>query len=52
MEETADRQNDVMLMMLGVQVSIVAAVFELFPIVVVGALFTFLVYTNELRRRR
>jgi hypothetical protein len=42
-----------MLMILGVQLSIIGAVVdELILLLAVGPLFTFAVYTNELRRRR
>ncbi|WP_436911494.1 hypothetical protein [Halosimplex marinum] len=53
MTETAARQNDIMLMIIGLQLSIIGAVVdELIALLAVGPLFTFPVYTNELRRRR
>jgi hypothetical protein len=53
MRDTTARQNDIMLMLIGVQLSIVGlAIDDLFLLVPVGALFTLAVYTNELRRRR
>lgn len=53
MTDTTARQNDIMLMILGVQLSIIGAVVnELILLLAVGPLFTFAVYTNELRRRR
>lgn len=52
MSDTTDRQNDIMLMILGLQLSVVGAAFDdLILFFVVGTLFTFAVYTNELRRR-
>jgi len=53
MNDTAARQNDIMLMLVGVQLSIVGAVVdELVLLLAVGPLFTVAVYTNELRRRQ
>lgn len=53
MSDTADRLNDVMLMIIGLQLSIVGAfIDELIVLLAVGPLFTIGVYTNELRRRR
>jgi hypothetical protein len=53
MSDTAARQNDIMLMIIGLQLSVVgAAVDELILLLAVGPLFTIAVYTNELRRRR
>lgn len=53
MSDTATRQNDIMLMIIGLQLSIVGAVVdELILLLAVGPLFTLAVYTNELRRRR
>ena len=51
MSDIADRQNDIMLMLIGVQLSVIGAVIsDLFLLVPIGALFTFAVYTNEIRR--
>lgn len=53
MSDTAARQNDIMLMIIGLQLSVVGAVVDqLVLLLAVGPLFTFAVYTNELRRRR
>lgn len=53
MSDTAARQNDIMLMIVGLQLTVLgAAVDQLVLFLVVGPLFTFAVYTNELRRRR
>ncbi|MDQ2071586.1 hypothetical protein ACODNH_15040 [Haloarcula sp. NS06] len=52
MTETAARQKDIMVMIIGLQLSIIgAAIDELIFLLAVGPLFTFAVYTNELRRR-
>ncbi|MFB6189914.1 MAG: hypothetical protein ABEI57_08520 [Halapricum sp.] len=52
MSEIADRQNDIMLMIIGVQLSLVGLfVDQLVLLLPLGVLFTFAVYTNELRRR-
>jgi len=52
MGDTADRQNDIMLMLVGIQLSVLGvAIDALFMLIPIGALFTFAVYTNELRRR-
>lgn len=53
MSETADRLNDIMVMIIGVQLTVVGTVFEdLELLLLVGPLFTLAVYTNELRRRK
>lgn len=52
MSDTAARQNDIMLMIIGLQLSVLGAVVDqLILLLAVGPLFTFAVYTNELRRR-
>jgi len=53
MDDAAARKNDIMLMIIGLQLSVIgAAVDELILLLAIGPLFTFAVYTNELRRRR
>ena len=53
MSDTAARQNDIMLMIIGLQLSVLGAVVDqLILLLAIGPLFTFAVYTNELRRRR
>jgi hypothetical protein len=52
MGDTAERQNDIMLMVIGLQLTVVGATVEdMILLLAVGPLFTFAVYTNELRRR-
>lgn len=54
MSDAATRQNDdIMLMIIGLQLSIIGAVVEeLVILLAVGPLFTLAVYTNGIRRRR
>lgn len=53
MSHTAARQHDIMLMIVGLQLTVLgAAVDQLILLLAIGPLFTFAVYTNELRRRR
>ncbi|WP_277542976.1 hypothetical protein [Haloarcula laminariae] len=52
MDDAAARKNDIMRMIIGLQLTVLgAAVDELVLLLAVGPLFTFAVYTNELRRR-
>ncbi|WP_226039015.1 hypothetical protein [Natrinema sp. DC36] len=51
MSDTADRQNDIMNMIIGLQVSLIGVAFrDFFFLFIIGAIFTLGVYTNELRR--
>ncbi|WP_176548176.1 hypothetical protein [Natrinema sp. CBA1119] len=52
MSDTADRQNDIMNMLIGLQISLIGVAFRdlFFIFFSLGAVFTLAVYTNELRR--
>jgi len=52
MSETTNRERDIMLIILGVQVSVFGAAFESVILLFAGATSTLFIFTGELRRRK